>query len=148
MQQKRLLIALVLSSAILFLWNFFYPVQPPNRNPAATPSPTASPTATQAASSSTPAPAPVAMPNVNAAPQRTVTIRTPLYDAKFDTLGAEPVSWIIKKNKNSQAEIYSVAGHRRDKKPLELISPEGLTRQPRVVPFQLQTGDTALDAAL
>ena len=77
-----------------------------------------------------------------------LTIKTPLYEAKFDTLGAEPVSWIIKKNKNSEAAIYSVAGHKRDKIPLELISPEGLKRQPRLVPLQIQTGDTALDLAL
>ena len=32
--------------------------------------------------------------------------------------------------------------------PLELISPEGLKRQPRMVPLQLQTGDAALDSAL
>ena len=68
----------------------------------------------------------------------------------FDTRGAEPISWIIKKNKNSQGsgEIYSVAGHKSDKKPLELISPEGLKRQPRLVPLQLQTGDATLDSLL
>ena len=77
-----------------------------------------------------------------------ITIRTPLYEAKFDTLGAEPVSWIIKKNKITEREIYSVGGRRADKKPLELISSEGLQRQPRVVPLQLQTGDDTLDAAL
>ena len=152
MQQKRLLIALVLSSAILFLWTYFYPVPPQTQKAGATPSPTASPAATQQTASSnvpaTPAPQPIA--NASAAPQRIITIRTPLYDAKFDTLGAEPVSWIIKVNKYSkgQPEVYSVAGHKSDKKPLELISPEGLKRQPRMVPFQLQTGDTALDVAL
>ena len=71
-----------------------------------------------------------------------------MYDAKFDTLGAEPVSWIIKKNKNSGAEIYSSAGNKRDRIPLELISSEGLKRQPRMVPLQLHTGDTALDTVL
>src|SRR5829696_5796843 len=136
MQQKRLLLALVLSSAILFLWSYFYPVPPPNQKQgAATSSPAASPTATQTATSDNPAanpatPAvPVPTPNISAAPQRTITVRTPLYDAKFDTLGAEPVSWIIKVNKNSKSEIYSVAGHKHDKRPLELIAPEGLQRQ-------------------
>src|SRR5215208_5680123 len=151
MQQKRLLLALIISSVILFLWSYFSPVPPPPKpNAAATASPTASSTAPQTATSTTPTatPAPVATHNVNAAPQRTVTVRTPLYDAKFDTLGAEAISWVIKKNKNSGAEIYSVAGHKRDKVPLELISPEGLKRQPRMVPFQLQTGDSALDAVL
>src|SRR5215213_1158257 len=152
MQQKRLLLALILSSVILFLWSFLFPPVPPpaNQNAGAPGSPTASPTATQQVATSNPATpaAPLPTPNVNAAPQRTITVRTPLYDATFDTLGAEPVSWIIKKNKNSQAEIYSVAGRKQEKIPLELISPEGLKRQPRMVPLQLQTGDSALDLAL
>src|ERR1041385_4240655 len=150
MQQKRLLLALVLSSAILFLWSYFYPA--PTQKPGATPSPSASPSATQQTTASnnnqtaTAAPAPVA--NVSAAPQRTITVRTPLYDAKFDTLGAEPVSWILKVNKNNGTEIYSVGANRKEKKPLELISQEGLKRQPRMAPLQLLTGDAALDAAL
>src|SRR5215470_9107906 len=155
MQQKRLLLALVLSAAILFLWTYFYPAPPPNQRPGATPSPTASPAATQQTASSNnatnaTAPTTALTPNLNAAPKRTITVKTPLYDVKFDTLGAEPISWIIKVNKNNerQQEVYSVAGRKSDKKPLELISPEGLNRQPRMVPFQLETGDAALDAAL
>ncbi|HET9786305.1 MAG TPA: hypothetical protein VFP47_04180, partial [Pyrinomonadaceae bacterium] len=98
MQQRRLLLALVLSSAILFLWTYFYPAPPlPQQNASTTPSPAASPAATQQAVSdpSTAQAAPLPTPNVSSAPQRTVTVRTPLYEAKFDTLGAEPVSWII-----------------------------------------------------
>ncbi len=82
------------------------------------------------------------------APQRTITVKTDLYDARFDTRGAEPISWIIKKNQHSDTPIYSVAGHKSEKKPLELISPEGLKRQPRLVPLQLQTGDASLDTLL
>jgi len=67
---------------------------------------------------------------------------------KFDTRGAEPISWIIKTNKNGGAEIFSVAGKKTDRIPLELISPEGLKRQPRQVPLQIQTGDTVLDGTL
>lgn len=150
MQQKRLLLALLLSSAILILWNILFPIPAPEQNPAATPSPSATATATPATDSTAQAApvAPLPAPNVTAAPQRTITIRTPLYDVKFDTLGAEPTSWIIKKNKNSGAEIFSVAGHKKDRIPLELISPEGLKRQPRMVPLQLQTGDSALDSVL
>jgi YidC/Oxa1 family membrane protein insertase len=150
MQQKRILIALILSSAILFLWNVLFPIPttPPTPKPAATPSPTGIISTQPAEASSTPAPAPLLTPNVNAAPQRTITIKTPLYDAKFDTLGAEPISWILKKNKNSGVPIYSVAGHKNDRIALELISPEGLRRQPRMVPLQLHTGDTALDTLL
>ena len=149
MQQKRILLALLLSSAILIGWNILFPIPPaPEQNPAATPSPSASATATPGSTAQATPVAPLPAPNVTAAPQRTITIRTPLYDVKFDTLGAEPTSWIIKKNKNSGAEIFSVAGNKKERIPLELISPEGLKRQPRMVPLQLQTGDSALDSVL
>ncbi|HEX6044953.1 MAG TPA: membrane protein insertase YidC [Pyrinomonadaceae bacterium] len=151
MQQKRLLIALVLSSAILFLWSYFYPVPAPkNAQPGPTPSPSASTTPAQQASGPNPAPTtqPLQVANISSAPKRTITITTPLYVTKFDTQGAEPVSWVITTNKNNNSAIYSVAGKKQDKKPLELISPEGLNRQPRLVPLQLQTGDAALDSLL
>ncbi|HEU4932129.1 MAG TPA: membrane protein insertase YidC [Pyrinomonadaceae bacterium] len=151
MQQKRLLLALVLSSAILFLWSYFYPVAPPpNQQAGATPSPSASsapaPSANPNAQPATLTAAPVV--NVTAAPKRIITVKTPLYEAKFDTLGAEPISWIIKSNKLTNVPIYSVAKPKKEEVPLQLISEEGLKRQPRLVPFQLQTGDAALDAAL
>ncbi|HET6979991.1 MAG TPA: membrane protein insertase YidC [Pyrinomonadaceae bacterium] len=151
MQQKRLLIALVLSSAILFGWSYFFPPKPPaNQQASATPSPSASSAPAQSANAgaqtATPGSAPAA--STTAAPKRTITVKTPLYEAKFDTLGAEPISWIIKSNKLTNNPIYSVAKPKRDEVPLQLISDEGLSRQPRVVPFQLQTGDAALDAAL
>ena len=38
-----------------------------------------------------------------------------------------------------------MAGKKSDRRPLELISPEGLSRQPRQVPLQIHTGDAALD---
>jgi len=150
MQQRRLLLALILSSAILFLWTFFYPA-PKNQQQgaSATPSPTAAPTASQQAPvANVPASPSAPTTAINQAPQRTITVRTDLYEVKFDTRGAEPISWIIKKNRFSNTEIYSVAGKKSERKPLELISPEGLNRQPRQVPFQLQTGDPALDSVL
>ena len=149
MQQRRLLLALILSSVILFLWTYFYPAPTPKDQQAGAtprPSPTATVNATQSPSPTAPISAPVT--TISQAPQRTITVKTDLYDAKFDTRGAEPISWIIKRNKNSNTEIYSVAGRRSDKKPLELISPEGLKRQPRIVPLQLQTGDATLDTLL
>ena len=153
MHQKRLLLALVLSSVILLAWTWFFPpVKPPqNAQPGASPSPSASAAASPVVqiANTTPATAtPLQVANVNAAPKRTITVVTPLYKATFETLGAEPVSWIIRKNKNSGKPIYSVAGTRKDRIDLELISPEGLERQPRLVPLQLQTGDSALDDLL
>ena len=158
MQQKRLILALVLSSAILFLWSYFYPGKPPENpqpTPAASPTATATPAPTQGAqnnvSQQQPASnqSPATIPQSNAA-RRVLTIRTPLYEVKFDSQGAEPISWIIKKNKSKEGEreIFSVAGSSKDRIPLELISPEGLKRQPRQVPLQIFTGDAAFDSAI
>ena len=151
MQQKRLILAFALSTAILILWSYFVPnKQPQNSNqPAvASASPPIGATKTETPNSSQVQSSTVAAPALNAAPQRTIGIKTPLYEAKFDSRGAEPISWIIKKNKKSGSDIYSVAGNKRDRVPLELISSEGLKRQPRQVPLQLLTGDAALDSAL
>ena len=154
MHQKRLLLALALSSAILLAWTYFFgPTKPPqNGQPGASPSPTATANTSPANQTvnTTPSPAtpPLQLANVTAAPKRTITITTPLYTTKFDTMGAEPVSWVIIKNRISQSAIFSVKGKKEDKIPLELISPEGLQRQPRLVPLQLHTGDAALDEVL
>jgi YidC/Oxa1 family membrane protein insertase len=165
MQQKRLIIALLISTVILFLWSYLIPQPtPPPPIPASQPSPqqTASPSAeavsSPAGASSSPAvaqnaatPAGAARPTsepVVLAPHRALLIKTALYEAKIDSLGAEAVSWIIKKNKDSGHEVYSVAGRKKEKFPLELVSQEGLKRQPREAPFQLATGDSVVDSLL
>jgi YidC/Oxa1 family membrane protein insertase len=160
MQQKRLILALILSSAILFLWSFFYPAKPPQDsqpNPAAIPSTSSSPAVPSPVSGANQPAVPLAAAaptNQSSAPQRTIVIRTPLYEVKFDSRGAEPVSWIIKKNKNGEGgkdgkdNIFSVAKSKKNQIPLELISPEGLKRQPRLVPLQIVTGDSGLDTVL
>lgn len=154
MQQKRLITALLISTAILFLWSYFVPVKPPQQ-PQPSPSP-----ATQATPQSTitpaggpiarqsPAPAASPVESANAAPRRTILIKTPLYEAKLDSQGADAISWIVKKNRDSGREIYSVAGDKNSHVPLELISPKGLERVPREAPFQLATGDAAVDGLL
>ena len=151
MQQRRFILALVLSSAILFLWSYFYPVKQPQNPQSTTPTTTPSPnTAAQSSSSTTtqPTSSSTTVASQNNSPKRTISISTPLYTVKLDSVGAEPVSWILTKNKNSNAPIYSVAGRKSDGIKLELISPEGLQRQPRMVPLQLQTGDATLDSVM
>lgn len=154
MQQKRLLLALLISVAILFTWSqFFAPPTPTVNQPLASASPSpANPTATATPGAASPLPSvsPTNVVAVQTEPQAKliVTIKTPLYEAKVDSTGAEVVSWIIKKNKDSGREIYSVAGNKNNHVPLELVSPEGLKRQPRQVPLQVLTGDAALDATL
>ena len=149
MQQKRLLLALLISVAILALWSFLFVKPPPEPTPQqATPSATATPS-TVSVATPTPSSTPAAPATVVATqPQRMLTVKTPFYEAKFDSRGAEVVSWIIKKNKDSGREIHSVAGSKNSPIPLELVSPEGLKRQPRSVPLQVVTGDSNLDATL
>jgi YidC/Oxa1 family membrane protein insertase len=150
MQQKRLIIALFISTAILFLWSYFVPVKPPQpTSPPSqgSPQPTATP-ANQPTATPAPTPPGTVTETATAAPHRTILIKTPLYDAKLDSRGAEAISWIIKKNKDSGQEIYSVGGGKNQRVPLELISPKGLERQPREAPFQLVTGDSAVDGLL
>src|SRR5215218_8300499 len=101
MDQKRLLLAFVLSAVILFGWTYLFPPTPPQQNA----------NSQQAASEATPTPAPTAQPTqaeqqsqpVAAAPdntpQRTVTVSTPLYRVELDSRGAVVKSWVIKQNK-------------------------------------------------
>jgi YidC/Oxa1 family membrane protein insertase len=149
MQQKRLVLALLISTAVLFGWNYFFPIKAPQNSN--TSSPSASPTAsttlpgpTPAASASPVAPASV----VETVRQRTFVVKTPLYDAKFDTRGAVATSWILRKNKDSNEDLYSAGANKKQKLPLELVSQEGLNRTPREAPFDLFTGDTALDGLI
>src|SRR6266498_2957936 len=82
MQQKRLIIALLISTAILFLWSYLVP-QPQQPKPPQTPSTTATPQQTASpAPSSNPSPSPVPQAqSANATPHRVVLIRTPPYEA-------------------------------------------------------------------
>jgi len=149
MQQKRLIYALLISTAILFVWSYFVPKPPtPVQTPTqATPQSAASPISAPTVAAT---PLPVGSPSeiVNATPHRVISIKTPLYDVKFDSLGAEAISWIIKKNKDSEQDIHSVAGNKKNPVPLELVSQEGLKRQPREAPLQLSLRDPSVDALL
>jgi YidC/Oxa1 family membrane protein insertase len=149
MQQKRLVLALLISTAVLFGWNYLFPIkapQTPNTNSSSS-SPTPS------ATLPSPSPAPSASPVVTAASvdsvrQRGFVIKTPLYDARFDTKGAVAISWVLKKNKDNNEDLYSAGADKKKKLPLELVSQEGLKRTPREAPFDLFTGDAALDSLI
>lgn len=151
MQQKRLILALLISTAILFLWGYLFPVAPPVKPPTpeapANASPTAAPTPIPTSATPTLPAEAVAQP-AQKEPARTVKIKTSLYEVTLDSVGAEVTSWIIKKNKDTGREIDSVSGNKSNPVPLELISPAGLKRIPRDVPLQLSTGDNAVDAVL
>src|SRR5215210_274684 len=109
MDQKRLLLAFVLSAVILFGWTYLFP-PPANEqqnantsqqavNGSPTPAPSQVPAQADARPVLTAAPA-----SPDTVPQRTVTVSTPLYEVKFDSRGATAMSWILKQNKEKGGE--------------------------------------------
>jgi YidC/Oxa1 family membrane protein insertase len=160
MQQSRFVLALVLSAAILFGWGYLqrrlYPVQPQpqdnaNTSTSAQQQQTAVTPSTQAvapASSQQPTEAITSAPETT--PQRTVSIKTPLYEVRLNNRGAIATNWILKslpsENGNPGRPLHSVAGSKVNPQPLELISQEGVKRGQST--FQIITGDQSVDALL
>src|ERR1044071_625261 len=107
MDQKRLLIAFVLSAAILLGWTYLFPPPTPeqqnaNTSQSATASPTPAPSQQPAQADAQPVLTAPAAPD--SIPQRAVIVSTPLYEINFDSRGATVKSWIIKKNKEKDGE--------------------------------------------
>lgn len=161
-QQHRFILALVASAAVLILWNYFFPPPKPpqpnanaNANVQQAASPSASPSAL-ASVSVTPTPAQAAAspaPTPDNLPQRKLRIVTPLYEVTFDTRGAVATSWILRKVKKpdgSLNDVYAASSTRNNPQPLELIPalPPGVSPDQFLHPFQIATGDAALDGVL
>lgn len=147
-QTSRFIVAIALSAVVLVAWTYFFvPKKAPvdaNANVAANTAPVATP-------QSTPTPQPQAQPETAAVtpdttPNRTITIKSPLYEVKLDSKGAVASSWIILKNRSPHGDypVFADGSTSGDEKPLQLISDEALKRSPREVPFRLSTDDQEL----
>jgi YidC/Oxa1 family membrane protein insertase len=152
MDQKRLLLAFVLSAVILFGWTYLFPPpanEPQNANtsqPAAA-SPTPAPSQQPAQANAQPVLTAPAAPDT--VPQRTIVVSTPLYEVKFDSRGATVKNWVIKKNKEKGSEgkpLRSASSTKENPQPLELVSQEGLNRG--LAPLRILTGRQDLDSAI
>ena len=159
--QTRFLLAAVLSMIVLTAWGYFFaPETPVDEAPNVEQTNTAN-----SNSESKPAPKPTKAEEtpekaenvetadedeVDEAPNRTIVIKTPLYEAKLDSKGAVATSWVLllndSKSKNDRKALFAQGSTKDNGKPLELVSPEGLKREPREVPFKLFTGDEKLDS--
>lgn len=162
MEQKRLLLAFALSAAILFGWTYYInrsrPQQPSSPDPTqqatnAPAPPTQTANANPTAAPSAQQPTATATATQDTTPQRTVTIKSPLYDVTLDSRGAVATSWIIKKNKNTEQALYSAASSKNNHQQLQLIHPaeglpENLRQEARSTPLRLATGDQTLDGLL
>ena len=151
MDQKRLLLAFVLSAVILFGWTYVFPPTNPQQNA----------NSSQTAADATPTPAPTSQPtqaeqqiqpvaaSPDTTPQRTVTVSTPLYKVELDSRGGVVKSWIIKQNKEKDGQtkpLRSVGGTKDNPQPLELVYQASLDKGK--APLAISTGRADVDAAL
>ncbi len=146
--QSRFLIAAVLSMAVLFGWQYFFAPKPnPTDN---TNTQVANTAATPVAETqATPPPQTVTAVPDNV-PNRTITIKSSLYEVTLDSKGALATSWVLLKNKSSHDEypVFADGSTETEKKPLQLISDEAKNRNPRELPFRLLTDDQNLNALI
>ncbi|HYY59207.1 MAG TPA: membrane protein insertase YidC, partial [Pyrinomonadaceae bacterium] len=160
MQQRRFVLALIISAAILFGWSFiqrrYYPVQPQSQSNAntstaqqPTPSPSAQATDTSLNQQAPQTAAPATSSPQDVTPPRTVSIKTPLYEVKLNNRGAVATSWILRslppENGSPGRALHSVASTKENPQPLELI-PQGTDRG--YATLQIVTGDDGLDPLL
>ncbi len=142
--------AAVLSMVVLFGWSYFFAPKPPAEDPnAATNSNTAQPqTATTAPQTQQPAAATVeATPDTS--PNRSITIKSPLYEVTLDSKGAVATSWILLRNaKPNEHPLFADGSNASEQKPLQLISQKALAQMPRDVPFRLITADPNVTTTL
>lgn len=147
--QSRFIIAAALSAVVLFGWSYFFAPKQPVGNNANANIPANANTAP-----ATPAPAPTVQPQPETAaltpdttPNKQIKITTPLYEVTLDSKGAVATSWILLKNKSPKEErpLYADGSNGTEKKPLQLISPDALSRNPREVPFRIATDDPAVN---
>lgn len=146
--QSRFLLAGLLSMAVFFGWSYFFvpkKIDQNNANTAQTAN-TAVTSTPEAAQNPVNQPQTIVSTPDNTA-NKTITIKTPLYQVKLDSKGALATSWILIKNVSPKGEklLFADGSTKNDEKPLELISPEGLNRNPREIPFRLSTGDQNTD---
>lgn len=148
--QSRFVTAVLLSMGVLLLWTYLFPPPAPdananvnNQQTAVQPQTAATPETVQQ-----PTQNPVQTVAPDAVPSRVVTIKTPLYQAKFDARGATATSWVLYKNVTEKGEkpLHSAASTKGNPQPLELISEKA--REMRETPLKIATGDANFDALL
>lgn len=124
MDNKRVIVALVLSFAVLFGWQYFFPAPKPASKPAAVESQAQAP-----APAPTPAPKPAEptapVPDYAPAAGHAVTVKTPLYTAVFNTSGGVLESFTLSHYKETiqpdSPNIDMVGEGAKIKAPLGII---------------------------
>ena len=149
--QSRFFLAVFLSLSILLIWSYLFPPPKPNQDVNANTAQTAQQSApanpAQTAQPQQP-PAQVQTAAPDEVPNRVLTVKSPLYEVKFDSRGAVATSWILRANKvgDEVKPLYSISSTKDNPQPLELISDEA--RRRRELPFEIVTGDPNFDGLL
>ena len=141
---------------VLFGWSYFYAPKKPaaddaNSNTAAVNSSTPSNAQPQSTVAQVPAaPQQPATSTPDTTPNRTITIKAPLYEVKLDSRGAVVTSWIILRNKSPKEDkpVHGDGSTDANQKPLQLISEQALSQNPRQVPFRLSTDDANVNSLI
>lgn len=147
--QSRFLIAAVLSMVLLFGWSYFFtPSKPPSNSNSNTSETANTNTAQPQQTPVVPVPQQPAAATPDTTPNRTITIKSPLYEVTLDSKGAVATSWILVKNRTPKGDypIFADGSTDVEKKPLQLISQQAVER--RDLPFRLETQDQVLNADL
>src|SRR5918993_2439225 len=116
MEQRRLFLALILSTVILLGWSYFFQPSTPqqNLNTSQPPSGETSQTPSQKSENAVRTDAVPSSPNAeirvseDKVPSRTLIVTTPLYEVEIDSRGAVVKSWVIKQNKDTGRPLYSI----------------------------------------
>jgi YidC/Oxa1 family membrane protein insertase len=154
MDKQRLVLFIALSIAILLGWGLLFPIKPPQQQKntnsnTATAQQSSSPTASPQATATNPEPTATQQTEKPGCTlgQETVSVTMPLYHVQLDKCGAVATSWIVDKNKETNANLYSVAGN---KTPLELLwqGDQDNKRTSFDAPLRLATGDESIDRLL
>ncbi|MEO8073961.1 MAG: membrane protein insertase YidC [Acidobacteriota bacterium] len=153
--QLRFFLAVTLSMAFFFGWQYFFAPKKPVTDDANTAQTVATATPageTQPAQPQQVQPQQTIAETPDATPSKEITVKTPRYQVKFDSKGAVATSWILLKNVSERnpdgKPLYADGSNKENEKPLELIPQEALNHNPRLLPFRLSTGDANLDAYL
>ncbi len=145
---QRFLIAAALSMGVLLLWTYLFP--PPKKVDVANTNANTAVANTQTATPEAAKPQQPAQPIVETpddTPNKVLSIKSPLYQIKFDTKGALATSWILVKNVSTHSEkvLWAEGSNNDTQIPLELVLQANPKRE---FPFRLSTGDKNTDATL
>lgn len=139
---------------VLFAWSYFYTPRKPATDEAnsntATANSNSAPAPVQQPAATVQQPAQPIASTPDTTPNRTITIKSPLYEVKLDSRGALATSWIIIQNKSPKEErpVYGDGSNGANKKPLQLISDQALNSNPRQLPFRLATDDANVNSLI